>query len=418
MFWMEPDVFPLRPNWVDGLVMVASKGDFWISGSSYLGDGLDSAAAVSDNWNWVGHINGNALYNLRDDAFVEFLRLVIQYEPPNHFWKPFDVSIWRVLHAFPHAWPVYQRYRSKFVYSNFIHHWGFHVTGKDFDFSVSRPEVFLVHGANFSAGNLLVRPKPVPADVVWTDRVPRSARLSIMIRSYGKDLDSAYNSVVHAFAYVPEVLEVVVVVSTGDGPHFRKRLNTSRTERAKIVEEDPVLSDPVMQQKWSKMHADHHCRGALLLHLDSHNTINAELQLRDLLWLGKPIVVHQRVDTLPPGPARDEARLRARVAAWVLDDPAAADSDFDPPLGLRVFPRGLYARARAHVEAVHGSPVADVLRARAARAAAESRLLSAAGVLGAFAGRQAAGEVSLAPVDADERRRIALPPPTLRPPFF
>ena len=60
---------------------------------------------------------------------------VIQYEPPNHFWKPFDVSIWRVLHAFPHTWPVYQKYRAKFVYSNFIHHWGFHVTPQQLHFS-------------------------------------------------------------------------------------------------------------------------------------------------------------------------------------------------------------------------------------------------------------------------------------------
>ena len=54
---------------------------------------LDSAAAVSYNWNWVGHLNGNALYDLRDHAFRDFLRLVVQYEPPSHFWKVGGVGL-------------------------------------------------------------------------------------------------------------------------------------------------------------------------------------------------------------------------------------------------------------------------------------------------------------------------------------
>jgi hypothetical protein len=171
LFWMEHDVTPIRPGWVDALLHETTKRPFWMKGSPYRGDGLDATATDPKHWNWVGHINGNALYNLRDPAFLAFLRLVVQYEPPAHFWKPFDMSIWRVLHAFPYTWPLHQQHRSKFIYADFIHHWGFNVTPADYAYARARPGVFLLHGANSSAGNWRRAPKPRPPGLVWTDKV-------------------------------------------------------------------------------------------------------------------------------------------------------------------------------------------------------------------------------------------------------
>ena len=171
MFWMEHDVTPLRTGWVDALLRQTSKRPFWIAGSPYRGDGLDSTSSDRKHWSWVGHINGNALYDLKDPAFHDYLRLVIQYEPPNQFWKPFDRSIWSVLHAFPHTWPLHQKYRSKFVYADFIYHWGFQVTENDLARSLLRPSVYLIHGASTSASNWHSAPQPRPPDMTSSDQV-------------------------------------------------------------------------------------------------------------------------------------------------------------------------------------------------------------------------------------------------------
>ena len=220
IFWMEYDVFPVRPGWLHVLLSRASQHDFWMMGSMYLGTGLDSAAASSYNWNWVGHINGNALYNLQDPVFRDFLRVVVQYEPPNHFWKPFDVSMWRVLHAFPYTWPLHQRFRTKFLLADFIHHWGFHITEADVAFSMRSQAVHLIHGARYSAGNLLIRPKDPTPDVVWHDQIPASLRLSVMIRSFVGDMDYAAEALRSAVKFIPNALEIVVVVPLADVGDF------------------------------------------------------------------------------------------------------------------------------------------------------------------------------------------------------
>ena len=410
MFWMEHDVYPLRSGWLDALLTEAGRGDFWISGSVYLGDGLDNVAASPSNWNWVGHINGNALYNLKDEDFVEFMRLTIQYEPPNHFWKPFDVSMWRVLHAFPYCWPIYQRYRSKFVFSDFINHWGFHVTDKDVAESAARPAVFLIHGANFSAGNVLLRPKAAPADVVWDDRVLPSARLSILICATGDDLDAAHNSAVHAMAYAPGALEVVVVPPPADVARFKKRFSED-TRSAGIAIADRGKLPPQMQgeaghRQWVWLHADAYCKGDLVLHLSSREVLNRLLELRDLLWLSKPMVIHRAY--------REDEAAWAAGAGLLLGAPEAAVRCFRTE-HLHVYPRGLYRVLRERAEAAHGGArFKDVLAA----AASNGTQASARDLLGNCALLYAGELASSVPVEAEARRALRLPPPVLRPPFF
>ena len=412
MFWMEHDVYPLRSGWLDALLAESARGDFWVSGSVYLGDGLDNAVAANpENWNWVGHINGNALYDLKDPLFVEFLRLVIQYEPPSHFWKPFDVSIWRVLHAFPYTWPIYQRYRSKFIYADFIHHWGFHVTEKDVAESIARQEVFLIHGANFSAGNVLVRPKPIPADVVWDDRVLPSARLSIMIRSTADEVDRAFNAAIHACAYVPNALELVVVVPEADTARFKTRFKDDpRTAAVPIVSAGNVPSSlkDTGRSWWVGFHADTYCKGDIILHLSSDEVFNRLLELRDLLWLGRPMMVHRRYSG-----DGDDAEWAAGTGHF-LGVPAATARDFRTP-HLHVYPRGLYAGVRRRVEIANGdTPFAKVLEA----AERNRTRVSVRNVLGTYGLRFAPELVSPVPMDAADRRRMRLPTPVLIPPFF
>ena len=415
MFWMEYDVFPVRSGWLHVLLARAAQLDFWIMGSMYLGTGLDSAAASSFNWNWVGHINGNAIYNVRDPTFRDFLRIVIQYEPPNHFWKPFDVSIWRVLHAFPYTWPLFQRFRPKFLLGDFIHHWGFHITEADIDFSLANPDVYLIHGARYSAGNLLIRPKDPTPDVVWHDQIPKSLRLSVMIRSFVGDLDYAVEALRSAVKFIPNALEIVLVVPEGDVANFEKAVHA--VPGARVVGEPIVMKDQNMQQKYSKLHADRYCEGDFVFHLDSDMVLYKELLTRDILWMSRPLLVYQRYSSLndpPPAPPKIKWRVGTSFALGV---PVLHEYSRSP---LHVYPRAIYAPARARIEEVHSTDIVAFLTGRIGKhtkEADENLLFSDFNYLGAFAHLIRPDLISQAPLDLDERRHLSVPPPLVEAPL-
>ncbi|KAI9033180.1 hypothetical protein DFJ74DRAFT_651008 [Hyaloraphidium curvatum] len=67
--------------------------DYWMKGSVYRGRGFDQAVLYRENWNWVDHLNGNAFYRLNDPEFEDFVRITKEYEPPNDYWKPFDIAM-------------------------------------------------------------------------------------------------------------------------------------------------------------------------------------------------------------------------------------------------------------------------------------------------------------------------------------
>jgi hypothetical protein len=123
VMWMEWDTRPVRPLWLDAIANTAAQGgsdSFWVRGSHCHGKGLDSTVLYEENRSWVGHINGNAIYHLRDPEFHTFLRLVMERDPPTDYWRPFDIAIWKVLNDFPYSWRLYQAYGHKFQYSEFV----------------------------------------------------------------------------------------------------------------------------------------------------------------------------------------------------------------------------------------------------------------------------------------------------------
>ena len=86
-FWIEWDVQPVRALWIDSVVELASgTACCWMSGSPYVGRGLDSAVTNPKNSPWLFHLNGNALYELHNEEFTQFLELVKEREPPGHYW--------------------------------------------------------------------------------------------------------------------------------------------------------------------------------------------------------------------------------------------------------------------------------------------------------------------------------------------
>ena len=171
-----------------------------------------------------------------------------------------------------------------------------------------------------------------------------------------------------------------------------------------------------MQQKWSKLRGDTYCKGDLILHLDSDVVFNRPLRTRDILWLGRPILAYQRYETLNAG---RPTNLKLR---WGIGTAAALGAPVEHEFSrgaLRVYPRSMYARARAHLEVQHGMNVTEYLRTREGKHtshADSNRLFSDFNYLGAFASRFAAEDFTLAPQDADERRATdavgrGLPPP-------
>ena len=91
--------------------------DFWVKGSRMEGTDFHSNANSKEMWNVLGHINGNAIYNNNDQAFMEYVRYT------HARWEldyPFDVALWLTVSDFPYSWPLWQRYSGKFVATNLV----------------------------------------------------------------------------------------------------------------------------------------------------------------------------------------------------------------------------------------------------------------------------------------------------------
>eukprot|EP00903_Cladosiphon_okamuranus_P005533 g5510.t1 len=95
---------------------------FWVKGSNLAGTNFHGTATITDHWKVLGHINGNAIYNNSDPAFVEFIEFTLARWDYTY---SYDVAIWATIADFPYSWPLWQRFSSKFVTTNLIANVGF-----------------------------------------------------------------------------------------------------------------------------------------------------------------------------------------------------------------------------------------------------------------------------------------------------
>eukprot|EP00124_Ichthyophonus_hoferi_P004632 Ihof_evm2s535 gene=Ihof_evmTU2s535 len=72
MLLMEPDVWPVKNNWLDLVVLDMRSHDFWIRGSR----DRNPKPSAKEEYN---NINGNAFYKLHDSNFITFLSNVKDY---------------------------------------------------------------------------------------------------------------------------------------------------------------------------------------------------------------------------------------------------------------------------------------------------------------------------------------------------
>lgn len=116
--YFEPDTIPLQRNWLN-LLYLANLGpssNFWMKGSIFRGNSRFVKSSLQKN-----HINGNALYNIGEDQFAEFIKGPFR-KYLNSFKKEteaYDIGIWRYLTDRQNFGTV-QIIRHKFQYTDLI----------------------------------------------------------------------------------------------------------------------------------------------------------------------------------------------------------------------------------------------------------------------------------------------------------
>ena len=143
MMWIESDVHWCSQPWLGALLrMVKSQNNWWMMG----GIMRSHSDPLAPFYSFAEHINGNALYNLRDDAFMTFMEQVqeeFMVNGTDRFRDSFDIAIYQVARHTDGFW-AWSRIKHRFVYSNYIlNH--YNVPYK-LDEACQEPGVLFVHG--------------------------------------------------------------------------------------------------------------------------------------------------------------------------------------------------------------------------------------------------------------------------------
>ena len=71
VFYMEPDIRPIRSNWLTSISQEIGTGQFWLKGSVYRDD-INKFAKNDPYYPNYIHINGNAIYNIGNTDLILF----------------------------------------------------------------------------------------------------------------------------------------------------------------------------------------------------------------------------------------------------------------------------------------------------------------------------------------------------------
>lgn len=95
LFLIEPGCVPIKNYWLDKLIGVSKKGEFWIIGSMYRGK---SEMFWKNNLQDKLHINGNAIYNTSQNGFPKFYQSqIIEKLGSKRFQSGYDMLISRYI---------------------------------------------------------------------------------------------------------------------------------------------------------------------------------------------------------------------------------------------------------------------------------------------------------------------------------
>jgi len=357
VMWMEWDLRPVRPLWVDAVFDAASPGPegFWVRGSYYYGKGLDAATLNSHNRNWVGHINGNALYTLRDRDFHTFLELVREREPPTDYWRPFDVAMWKVLHDFSYSWRIYQTYRAKFQQAAFVRSVEC-IAQTDRQFLVDRS--YLAHESSpLAKKNHYFRKfaekggHPLSNNTLHGEEVRPDVHLSVFLAVLAREnFESASLVLKRAQAYIPHALEYVVVVLESEATDAAAAF----PEFVKVHTLPTNIHASNVQQSFMNLRADEFCRGRHILHLDVDVAILRTVYYKDLFLLGKTIVEYTLYDEIQG----HLGQVAQNVAKHVFGH--AVTREYSQASSRHVYTREVYTIARQHLQERFRAPSFEI----------------------------------------------------------
>jgi hypothetical protein len=173
--------------------------------------------------------------------------------------------------------------------------------------------------------------------------------------------------------------------------------------------------------------ADTYCRGDFIFHLDSDTLlIKAPLQNRDLFLFGRPIATFDRYANVRAAGARLREAALDRWQGGTATALGLPSVEFEfSRSNDHLYPRGLYAATREHLEATHGVPLRTFLAGRlgrltnannAARTRDElPRLLSDFNTLGGYAYYRAPHLLAWQYVGADAAANASALPPHAQP---
>jgi len=119
---MEPDVHPIRANWLDQFVRecFGELHNYWMKGSMYVGPKFVDESTSAP---WLYHINGNSIFHVADWEWRSFLGEVKRVMGVGN---PYDVSIYEYRR---NRFKRNQQIIHKFIYTPFILNYG--VSGKN-----------------------------------------------------------------------------------------------------------------------------------------------------------------------------------------------------------------------------------------------------------------------------------------------
>ena len=70
VFLMEPDTYPIRSSWLNAVQNNIGDGNFWMKGTVFRG----AADLVVHQKPGAYHLNGNSIYKISDENFINFYR--------------------------------------------------------------------------------------------------------------------------------------------------------------------------------------------------------------------------------------------------------------------------------------------------------------------------------------------------------
>lgn len=162
------------------------------------------------------------------------------------------------------------------------------------------------------------------------------------------------------------------------------------------------------RRRLTKLRADVYCEGDFILHLDSDMIISRPVLRKDLLWLGRPMLLFTSYRELSESQSAWQQGTSYALGRHVSFEFSRS--------AVHVYPRSIYARARAFLESKHQTDLVSFLATRRGKNMGTladphdaAKLFSDFNFLGAFLYYHAREEMAFVPTSPTMRDEGVFP---------